>query len=207
MKLFYTTSAGYDEPQKKPTNSLGGFKSSSEVLNDDFGNLFDEISLMTLKTNRDQYIGLILQNDAPVDVQNVLCWFETNEDDICQLELAVATTVIDPKSGDPRFERISTMYNRPTIGQFVAPVETALADLGTMTAGQEYGIWIKRTLLIDKALAEYNNVREKDLTTQTRWKKIEKNKQEKIKFVISWGDPRYPSAFDLTFDPTFDTFK
>lgn len=49
MNLYYTTTVGYDSPQPNSDRSLGGYKSSTKVVNDDFGNLFDELSVMTMK--------------------------------------------------------------------------------------------------------------------------------------------------------------
>lgn len=59
MRLYYTVSSGYNDPQSKLVNSLGGFKSSTPVPNDQDNNVFDELSLLSLVKGKTQYIGLI----------------------------------------------------------------------------------------------------------------------------------------------------
>jgi hypothetical protein len=59
MNLFYTTTVGYNVDQPNPDRSLGGYKSSTMVVNDDFGNMFDELSIMTLKSGRDEYRAIV----------------------------------------------------------------------------------------------------------------------------------------------------
>lgn len=186
MKIYYTTSAGYDFPQTKVSLSLGGFKSSNEVLNDDFSNLFDEISVQTLRTNRDQYIGLILQNDSNEIARNVKCWFVHPEDAICNLQIAAVSTSIDPNSGNCKMERVGSLNSKPFVGIFYDATPLEAAELGDLEPQQELGLWIKRSLNLEKAKQQYNEVAQRDATTQTRWKKIEKQTEEKIDFVIDW---------------------
>ena len=64
MRLYYTVSSGYNDPQSKLVNSLGGFKSSTPVPNDQDNNVFDELSLLSLVKGKTQYIGLILNNEG-----------------------------------------------------------------------------------------------------------------------------------------------
>ena len=188
MKLYYTTSAGYNSPQVKVPLSIGGFKSSNEVLNDDFSNLFDEISAMTVRTDRDQYIGLILKNDSDNIAAEVKCWFVTNEDDVCSLQIAAVTTAIDPNSGHPSMERIGTINSKPYVGQFYSPTEEDCAAIGNMEPQQEIGLWIKRSLKMDKVKDQYEKVAERDVKTQTRWREIDKQTREKIDFVVDWKE-------------------
>ena len=75
MKLYYTTSVGVDEPQTKPNISLGGFKSGSLVRNNDFDNLFGELSVYTINKEQDEYIGLMLVNDLSNAVENISLYF------------------------------------------------------------------------------------------------------------------------------------
>lgn len=70
MNLYYTTTAGYNEAQPNPSISLGGYKSSTLVGNDDFDNMFDEISIMSIRSGRDEYRAIIIRNDFVVSMTN-----------------------------------------------------------------------------------------------------------------------------------------
>lgn len=89
MNLFYTTMTGYNDEQANPERSLGGFKSSTPVTNDDFSNLFDEISLMTIKTNRDEYRAIVLVNQFSETVKNIVIRLRRPDDAICSYKMAI----------------------------------------------------------------------------------------------------------------------
>ena len=63
MKLYYTVSSYQDTPQRSIGLSLGGYRSSTFVRNDEMNNLFGDISLLSLKQNRSQYIAIQLQTE------------------------------------------------------------------------------------------------------------------------------------------------
>lgn len=64
LRFYYTVSSGYNSPQTKVSDSLGGYKSSTPVPNDVFGNLFDEISLNLASNPHSQYVALVLKMRA-----------------------------------------------------------------------------------------------------------------------------------------------
>ena len=109
MRLYYTVSSGYNDPQSKLVNSLGGFKSSTPVPNDQDNNVFDELSLLSLVKGETQYIGLILKNELGVEVKNVQLWFETPEGSYGSFQLAAVQTDKN-NEGQPFFEMIPDYF-------------------------------------------------------------------------------------------------
>ena len=109
MQLYYTTSAGYEQPQTVVAKSLGGYRSANIVKNDDFDNLFGEISSYTIREKRDEYIALMLRNTTGAEVTNVEAWFVPPTENYARFEIAAVRTAADA-DGDPIFERTRTRF-------------------------------------------------------------------------------------------------
>lgn len=203
MRLYYTVASGYDNPQTKISNSLGGFKSSTPVPNDKFGNLFDELSVLTIKDAKKQYIGLILKNETGAPVYNVQLWFTSpteikeNEEtpvDPCEpkkignyasISIAAVKTNLNDKE-EPFFEMIPDMYSRPFQAEFFSPTEDGKVTIGGMEDGQEIGIWLCRDIDKAKAIEDYDQVAERDIDTVNRYKPIEKATEEVFELHLTW---------------------
>ena len=71
MKLYYTTLEKSMAEQQNPSKSLGGYQSSSEVLNDVMGNLFSDISLNMMKDGKSTFRAIVLMNDSDAELKNV----------------------------------------------------------------------------------------------------------------------------------------
>jgi len=183
MQLYYTTSAGEDEEQLLPQASLGGFKSSTAFRNDDFDNLFGEISTLTLKQNRDHYIGLMLVNEEQTDKTNVQIWIEKPETSICDFQIAA----VDPamKDGVYQIERTREIYNRPVYANFVTTDELNKANVGTLTAGSYLGLWFKRSLT-EEAASGNEEFYEEDPDRNKMYREKAKSLLEEVKIQISW---------------------
>ena len=67
MKLYYTTLEKSMAEQQNPSKSLGGYQSSSEVLNDVMGNLFSDISLNMMKDGKSTFRAIVLVNDSDAE--------------------------------------------------------------------------------------------------------------------------------------------
>ena len=59
-------------------------------------------------------------------------------------------------------------------------------SIGDMQPDQMIGIWVERSIDKEKALEEYNNVAERDLTTETRYSPIQKETQEMLNMQFYW---------------------
>ena len=143
MKFYYTTSAGYDEIQPKPELSLGGFKSGSPTLNDEEGNLFDEITPYSITKDKNEYIALMLVNETGGDITNAQMWFEFPEDSYSKYQIAGVTPAVDG-DGASYIERIETRTSKPFYATFVDAEVGSEYSIGDMLDGDQIGIWIKR---------------------------------------------------------------
>jgi hypothetical protein len=185
MTLYYTTSAGENEEQYLPQNSLGGYKSSTPVKNDDFDNIFGEISVMTINQNRDNYIALVLENETGADITNVEVWFETNEGCYSTFQVAAVDMVAD-KNGILKMERTRGMHNRPFNGTFVdADIDTK-ALVGDLAEGERVGIWLKRSLNIEVIDLDQSTLYELDPANRHVYRKVELGTEDTMTFHISW---------------------
>ena len=111
MQLYYTTTTGYNGEQPNPERSLGGFKSSTPVANDDFSNIFDEISLMTMKSGRDEYRAIVLKNEFDTPCTNITVKISRQEGAICSYKMAVGAMNVVNKYNQKSMENVMAPTN------------------------------------------------------------------------------------------------
>ena len=145
MTLYYTTSAGYEEPQTVVAKSLGGYRSSNIVKNDDFSNLFGEISAYTIREGRDEYIALILQNTTGSPATAVSIWIDPFENSYVDFQIAALRTTVDAEN-NPIMERVRTKNARPFAGDFVETSTDNRLVIGDVAVNEEIGIWFRRSI-------------------------------------------------------------
>lgn len=152
LKLYYTTTTGEDELQSRFDKSLGGYKSSSLVLNDDFDNFFGDISNYTIQNyEKSNYIGIIMKNEG-TDKTDINVWFEYPEDSYSIIEIAAVDLATD-SDGFKYMENIPTISSSPIYADFYeAEGETNKVNIGDLLANDMIGIWLKRT--IDKSAVD-----------------------------------------------------
>jgi len=143
MKLFYTAISKPGVQQNRPTLSLGGFKSASQVSNDALGALFGSISQRTIKQNLSEYIGLICENTMDYPVTNIEIWMPKIPGNFAVFQLAVVEL-----NTNKEMESIPTVHSKPIHADFY---DTDIGDpisLGDaiMMPGDQFGIWVKRSL-------------------------------------------------------------
>lgn len=188
MNLYYTTTVGYNSEQPNPDRSLGGYKSATVVVNDDFANLFDELSIMTLKNGRDEYRAIIVRNDYAQPVANVKVKIERPEDALCTYKMAIAILNGVNKYNQRYMENVLTGNNKPFHAQFVDMDEGVELEIGRIEPGQEIGLWVCRH--VDKAAAklQYETVCEPDPSDPTgrRYRPVTHPKEESINMVFDW---------------------
>ena len=148
MNLYYTTASGYNEAQPNPSISLGGYKSSTLVGNDDFDNMFDEISIMSIRSGRDEYRAIIIRNDFVVSMTNLEVKVVADPDAICTYKLAIA-----PLNGIDKYRRrfmehVATVNNKPFHATFVDMTPDAVLTIGNLAPEEEIGLWICANIII-----------------------------------------------------------
>lgn len=183
LKLYYTVSSGYLDIQGNYINSLGGFPSSTEVPNDVFDNLFDEISLSEIKDVKTQYRAIIIKNESEEVIENIELWFEKKDSNICSYQIGATLLSNDEQ---PFMEHIPSVYSKPLYTQLYDATVDSKVSIGNLNPGQMIGLWLSRTVDKEKALEEYNNVAEEDPLHRSRYKPIEKEKQETVDLKIMW---------------------
>ena len=189
MNLYLTTTTGFNESQPNPNISLGGYKSSSLVTNDDFDNLFGEVSLMTIKNQRDEYRAIVLCNDYSQPVNKISIHVETPEDGICSYKMALGVMNGLDKYNKPFMENVATVNRKPFHAAFVDMSNDATLDVGTLQAGQQIGLWICRHVDMEKARKQYEDVAEKDPTDPSgrRYRPVNHPTTETVNVVIKWA--------------------
>ena len=185
MTLYYTTSAGENQEQTNPQASLGGYKSSTPVKNDDFDNLFGELSTLTINQNKDHYIALMLVNETGVIVTAAEIWSVIQEGSCGRIAIAV----VDPSAdavGVLKMERTREIFNRPFVGEFVEYTEENKGLIGDMAVGEKVGIWIKRSLDLTAIAAGEDAFYELDPTRRSMYREVERQTVDSIDVKISW---------------------
>lgn len=187
MQLFYTTTTGYNDLQTNPNSSLGGFKAGTPVANDDYSNLFDEISVQTIRAGRDEYRAVVLKNTLADTVTNVRVSISKPEGSICTYKLAKGEMIYRDKYGHHYMENILSPNNKPFSAQF-QDIESGAVSLGNLAPGEEVGIWFCRHVDKVEAKKQYNDICEPDPNDPTgrRFKLKEHPTEEGIDFSIIW---------------------
>lgn len=187
LQLYYTTTKGEDQPQPNYYNSLGGYRSSDIIRNDDYDNLFGEISTYTVNNNnRDQYIGLVLKNNYAETKTNIKLWFERPENCYSKLYIAAVDMMTD-SDGNFYMENIKDLHSSPVAAEFhEAETESAAVDLGSMSAGESLGLWVKRDILVDLINTDASDIVEQDPNDQHRVVKKELDKDDMIELKLSF---------------------
>ena len=83
-------------------------------------------------------------------------------------------------------EHIPSVYSKPLYTQLYDATVDSKVSIGNLNPGQMIGLWLSRTVDKEKALEEYNNVAEEDPLHRSRYKPIEKEKQETVDLKITW---------------------
>lgn len=186
MQLYYTVSSGYDSIQNKPSLSIGGYKSSSIVINDDYSNIFDEISMRSVNINRPQYIALILKNTTNSVANNLKVWMVSPITAQGIITLAAVKPLID-QDGNPYIERVATTFSKPMGVNFTSPtVDSPALIVDSMAAGDEIGIWLCRSIDKNVAMEQYNDVAMIDPNNPNRYIKSEQPTEEIFNLYFSW---------------------
>lgn len=186
IKFYYTVSSAPNDIQTKISNSLGGYRSSTEVQNDVESNLFDELSIQAVTNPRDQYIALILKNEGEDQLNNVQLWFSANtETPQCSYQIG-ALQVGQDEEGNTWTPKTNSMYERPSWVTFFNATKESKAYIGNLIPNQEICLWLKRSIDREVVKEDYDNVAVRDPKTYNRYMKPQKETIESIELNVSW---------------------
>lgn len=190
MKLYLTVSANQDTPQFRQSLSLGGYKSITPLQNSVFGNLFDDISMYTVKNGySNRYVGLILKNELPDDAKNIHVWFVYPTTCYSLLRLAAVDLSIDADS-IKYMEHVPSYQSKPLYAEFVeADGEVNRVDIGDIDSGDMIGIWFERELKLDTITADQNAIYQITPSDPYRYDELVLSKEDLIEIGISWDLP------------------
>lgn len=188
MKLYYTTTTGYDGEQTNINRSLGGYKSSTPVLNDDFDNLFGEISVLTIRNKKDEYRAMVLKNDMSVSARKIKISMSIPNDSISVFRVATGAMSVPDKYGFRKMENITSPYSKPFNANFIDMGADSVLEVGDLAPGGEIGLWVCRHIDTEKAKEQYNNVCTVDINDPTgrRYVPVSLPKEESVDLIISW---------------------
>lgn len=187
IKIYYTTPEREGVEQIRPMLSLGGYRASNTVPNDEFGNLFGEITKLSVDKNKDEYRALVLKNEGSDPLVNVKLWFTYPEKSYSKFLIAAVQMSAD-ENNELVMEHVNTIYSRPMYAEFFeANGEIDAVTIGNMSVGAQVGIWLKRVLNIDVITEDQNSNLQYDEQTKL-YKEIPLETSETIGLVIDWQD-------------------
>lgn len=187
IKLYYTTPEKEGVEQIRPMLSLGGYRASNTIPNDEFGNLFGEITPLSIDKNKDEYRALVVKNESSQKLTDVKLWFEYPEKSYSKF-LISAVQMREDENGELAMEHVNTIYSRPMYAEFFeANGENDAVTIGDMEAGAQVGIWLKRILNLDVIIEDQDSNLEYDDRTKT-FKEIPLETVETVGLVIDWQD-------------------
>lgn len=136
-----------------PDLSLGGAKSSVEIVDNTVENLFDNISGAESEAGDTEYRCIYVHNShATLTMQNAVMWIQTNTPSTdTVINIGAGTAAINAEE-----QTVANESTAPTGVTFsAAATEGAAITLGNIPAGQHKAVWIRR--VIDAASAAYDN--------------------------------------------------
>ncbi len=185
IKLYYTTPEREGAEQIRPMLSLGGYRASNTIPNDEIGNLFGEITDLSVDKNKDEYRAIIIRNEGTNTIMNVRLWFEYPEKSYAKFLISAVEMFVGER-GELAMEHVNTIFSRPMYAEFFeAKGEENAVTIGDMDAGAQIGIWLKRVLDIDMITQCKESNLEYDHQTKL-FKEIPLETVEEIGLVIDW---------------------
>jgi len=133
-----------------PNASLGGVMSTTTAVTDNTThNLFDQVSGTESLAGDTEYRGVyLLNNHGSLTAQNTHVYISSNTG-------SADTTIDIALAGEGVNATMETIVNEntaPAGESFTAPTTYATGlDMGNLTFGQRYGLWIRRTVTASAA--------------------------------------------------------
>lgn len=188
MKLCYTTSLNSGQGPNRPSGSIGGYISELTVRNDEFDNLFGEISVYGASKAKTEYRALALVNDSDQEATDVTLYM-TTAGELNQGTLLIAPVAMNRDSEDrPVMERIPDIYSKPFVGDFQATDSENKLNIGTIPANESIGIWICRQINEDNVRVDYGDIAQ-PLKDKPYWfESVKKETDESWQLNVEWSE-------------------
>jgi len=140
LKIYLSGGAGNSDPNA----SIGGIISSTEVVDNTTHNLFDQVSGTESLAGDTEYRGVYLKNThGTLTAQNTMVYISSNTG-------SADTTIdiaLDGGATDATMETLANESTAPSGETFSAPTTYAGGlSIGSLTAGQKKGVFIRRTV-------------------------------------------------------------
>lgn len=155
MKLFYTGSQKFNQPQTDNIKSLGGMISSSQI-DESLSNVFGDITKYGIynNLNKGEYRCLAVLNNGLTNLSGLKVFFTYPDESDSSADIDLFATFqigfeqpqVDP-CGDILFSKVSSIYSKPNGISFssVDGLSNGLV-LPDLASNQYIGLWIKRII-------------------------------------------------------------
>lgn len=181
MKFLYTNASEADGVQTKATLSLGGYVSSSGVVNNVLNEIFGEVSLNADTNTR--YRLLAIKNTLTYTADNVQLKFYLNEDIVSQLQVALVTPTKN-ECDEYLFEQLPNQYSKPQYADFEVVEDGLVLNIGSLGVSEVIGLWVSRTLVKELISAKSCAQLAEEFANSTP---IET--EDSIQIDLSWSEP------------------
>jgi hypothetical protein len=148
-----------DTNSSSPNASLGGFLSTTELVNNSVHNLFAEISGNENLNELVKYRCLFVQNDHPEETFfNIRVFISDQEEEGAEVHIGLdPTAATDPDSATAQAVEIANEDTAPAGVSFSQPEDyDSGLNLGDLEAGQVRAIWFRRTARNTPAFVDDN---------------------------------------------------
>lgn len=155
IKFFLSGGAA----NESPAASLGGIISSTAVVDDTLNNLFDDVSGAEHAVGDTNYRCIYVKNDSAETAENVRIYIDTNTpaaDDTINIGKDLAGAGDGSSTGVADTIADESTAPDPAVTFTTADSYANGILLGTLTAGQVIGVWIKR-IVTAGTTAQANN--------------------------------------------------
>lgn len=175
MKLLYTGAPNFDQQQKNPIKSIGGYISSTPIDNGGLNNLFGSISQSSLFERSTEYRALALYNDSDEEKLVRIFYKNLSTQPLTTIKMGLQAVGQDSCQGK-YLTKLSSVYNSPSAIIFSDNRENNNGLNITIQPNTYIGLWIERSI---------NAVAAKDYLDCDNMIQRHKSSEEKASFDIS----------------------
>lgn len=142
--LYYTGAIEQEGVQKDPSQSLGGYKSSTQIANGEIHNLFPKIDKREVVKNKKRIRLIVLKNITDQNMQNIKIY--TSKAKYFGLKLGAIEPNYNPKCNKYFFEKLSSDEHLPYQTGLGIYDESSPLIVQNLEVDKMIGIWIRREL-------------------------------------------------------------
>lgn len=151
MRVVYSNSPKPNQPQTDPGKSLGGYLSSTPVLNGSLNNVFPSVSNQSLNLKPFEVRMLGLYNESTINTHSgISLTFTIADDSIFTYSFSVSTPTVDD-CGD-LYEILQGSQSLPYYSEFTEIESGVTYDLSSWILPEKsLGLWLKREFKAPRA--------------------------------------------------------